>query len=212
MASVAFTEFLPDVLLEATGVPDPVAIAAVRNACFDFCKASLLWNDVQDPEAYTAGVAEYQITPPSGAQIVAVRHINLDENNVVYPVSLDDLVAAKPSWASAQGRIVTYVQPSPDTVRFVSVPDVGGTFVANAAYAPTRSATAVDSRIYNQYLEVIKYGALWKLKSMAGQPWADPTGAATYESRFLMGINDATIERQRSNSAAVLRVTTRGLA
>lgn len=206
MATVTLEQFLPEVLLECPGVPNPVAINALRNACFDFCRKSLFWNETQAQVAYVAGTSEYALTPVTDAQIVSVLSLNVDEKYAIYPWPLDQVVSARPNWATAEGSVMGFVQPKPGTVVLISVPDTAGYFVPAVAYAPTRSATAVDERLYNQYLETIKYGALWKLKMMAGQPWADPSGAAYYEGHFWMGVGAATIERNRSNSRASVRV------
>ena len=209
MASVAFDQFLPEILLEVPSVPEPVAINAVRNACFDFCRDSLWLSRYADPETYTDGVATYELSADGGEQIVAVMHITIDGVKTVYPWALEDVVSAKPNWSTATGTIDGYVQPSPDVVSFVAVPNTSGTFVANLAVAPARTATAVDARIFNLHLETIKYGALWKLKSQAGQPWSDAAGASLNEQRFLMMVNQAVIERTRGNTRAALRVAPR---
>ena len=209
MATVTLEQFLPEVLLECHGVPSPVAINAVRNACYDFCRDSLLWSETQDPVAYAAGEATYQLDPATDAQILTVITLNIDQKQTIYPWILEDVAAARPGWASDRGVISGFIQVQPDTIVLIAVPDSAGTFTPTVAYAPTRSAGSVDARLYNQHLETIKYGALWKLKMMAGQPWADPAGASYYENHFWMGVGAATIERNRGNSRAAMRVAPR---
>lgn len=209
MASVSFDLFLPEVMPECPGVPTPVAVNAIRNACFDFCRKSLVWNEIQDAEGYSAGVAEYQISAPSGAQVVSVLSINLDGERVVYPATLPDVAAARPDWQVKQGAIDGFVLTSRDTLRFVAVPDKRGTFSAYTAYAPLRTATSIDAGIFDLYLETIRSGALWKLKSMMGQPWSDPAGAQYHEMLFRTKLGEAVTDRTRGNSSAVLRVAPR---
>lgn len=206
MASVAFDLFLPEVLPECPGVPEPVAINAIRNACFDFCRRSLVWSEFQDAEAYQADIAEYQVSAPSNAQVAVILGITLDDKRTIYPASIDEIAAGRPAWRTATGAIEWFVTSDPDTFRFVAVPDVDGTFVAQVAYTPKRTATTTDASLYNFYLETIKYGSLWKLKSMLGQPWSDPAGATTHFQMFQQGIGKAITERTRSNSRAALRV------
>lgn len=209
MASVPLEDFLPEVMLEATGVPLPVAINAVRNACFDFCRRSLIWNEVQDAEAYSAGEPTYQLSAPNGAQVISVLSVNVDDRLVVFPYSTEEVSAARPNWQSHTGAIEGFVQPARDTVRFFSVPEGSGTFVPFVAYAPKRNAGTVDAVLYDTYLESIKYGALWKLKIMQGQPWSDPAGASYYERLFQSKTAEATIDRTRGNTRTVLRVAPR---
>lgn len=207
--AVSFDQFLSEINPECPGVPNPVAINAVRNACFDFCRESLWWNEVQDPYSYSQGVSQYQIDAPNGAQIAGVLNLNLDEKRVIYPTPTEQVSEALPGWASTQGNIIGFAQPALNTVQLFPVPQENGYFIPMVAYAPSRSATSIDDRIYNLHLETIKYGALWKLKMMAGQPWADPAGAAYYEGHFWMGVNAATVERNRGNTRATMRVAPR---
>ena len=212
MASVTFDQFLPEIYPEVAGVPHPVAVNAVRNACFDFCRQSLIWNEFQDDETYTAEVAEYQVVAPADAQVVQILSIGLSDGRTLYPQSVDDIVAVRPQWRSHVGTIECYVQSSPDTLRFVSIPDAGGTYTVQAAYAPTRTASSVDDLLYNLYLESIKHGSLAKLKAMSGQPWSDPAGAAAHQQIFVQGISRAVTERTRGNSRASLRVANQWFA
>jgi hypothetical protein len=209
MASVAFEAFLPEVLLEAPGVPNPVAINAIRNACFDFCRDSLWLTQLGSDTAYTTGTQDYTLVPPADTRVVGVLSVVLDNDRAIYPWSMEETVVARPGWQTETGPIAGYVQQSPSTMSMVPIPTQDGTYKPLLAIAPSRTATTVDDRLYDYHLESIKYGALWKLKSMVGQAWADPTGASLYEQRFLMMVNQATIERLRSNSRASMRVAPR---
>lgn len=209
MASVALDLFLPEVRPESPGAPAPVALNAIRNACYDFCTKSLLWNEVQDPYAYSAGVAEYQIDAIPDSQVVSVLLVTINDAFALTPTVLEDLARKRPSWASAQGAIQGFVQPQPDTIRFYAVPSDSGAFTPHVAYAPTRAAATIDARVYNQHLETIKHGALWKLKQMLGKDWSDPGGAAYHEAHFRAGVGAAIVERNRGNSRASLSVEMR---
>lgn len=209
MASVTFDKFLPEVMPECSGVPEPVAINAIRNACFDFCRQSLFWTVTLDPVAYTANVAEYDVDAPSGAVPVMVMNLVLDDSRTVTSYSLDNVAAVLPSWRTATGPIAGFMQPSNDVIRFVPIPSTSGVFVPTVAYAPERDATTVESSIYTLYLETIKYGALAKLKAMPGQPWSDPAAAMQYDRLFSKGIGDATIARTRGNGRTSLSVEMR---
>ena len=206
MASVTFDQFLPEIQTEVTGVPYPVVINAIRNACFDFCRYSLVWNEFQDPEQYSQGTAEYQVSPPTGAQVVQVLSITLDDGRTLAPGSIDETVKVRPQWRLAEGVVEWFVQSAPDTFRFVAVPNTSGSYTVQAAYAPLRTATSVDASVYNLYLESIKYGTLWKLKAIANQAWSDAEGSAYNQKLFQQAIGRAISERTRSNSRAALRV------
>lgn len=207
MATVALEQFLPEVLVEVEGVPSITATGALRNACFDFCRKSLAITELLPPVAYTQGTQTYSLTSPVWAQIVAVLNITVDSKTTIYPWAMDDVVANRPSWTSDVGVVRGFVQPELAVVSLLAIPDSSGVFQPQVAYAPTRTTEEVDARLFNIYLETIRYGALWKLKAMASRPWSDPQGAVYYEGRFWMGVNAAVIERNKSNSRAALRVS-----
>lgn len=206
MDSVALDLFLPEVFTEAQGAPTPVVLNAVRNACFDFCRKSLWLNYVESPVQYTAGVQTYTLTPPQDMQVLGVMDINLDGVRTIYPWPRDDVAALRPAWQSDKGLVEGFVQLANNTVSLVKVPDTNGQFTPTVAYAPTRDAATIDRRIYDLHLEAIKYGALWKLKSATDQPWSDKAGAQMYEKLFLVAVNNATVERLRTNTRASVRV------
>jgi hypothetical protein len=209
MPSVAFDQFLPEILPDVPGVPHPMAINAIRNACYDFCWKSLLWNVAMDAEPYLAGTAEYSLAPPSNAQVVAVLSLALDDTTVLYPVPYDDLSRANPDWQVRTGSPSMYTQPDTATIRLFPTPETDGTFRVVAAFAPTRRATATEAFLFDQHLDTIRYGTLAKLKSSFNQPWSDPAGAAHMEQRFMHGVLAATVQRNKGNARADLRVASR---
>ena len=193
-------------MLDCAGAPEPVVINAVRNACFDFCRDSLWLNEFLPAVSTTAGVGSYTLTPPTDTMIVSVLNLNYEELGLLYPQNFENTVAARRDWASQLGTPQWFVQPAPDVVTLVNIPDRDGSFVAMVAFAPTRAATTVDAKVYNMHLETIKYGALWKLKQISNQPWSDPAGASAYAGMFWKGVNTAAMERNVGNSRSELRV------
>ena len=209
MPSVAFEAFLPEVLPEAHLAPQPLAISAIRNACYDFCRSSLVWTEVQDPTNYSKGVADYDLDAPSGAQVISLLSLIVDGTRAVYPTTIEAVVATKPGWTTDTGPVTAYLQKTPSSVTLISVPDTDGVFVPTVAYTPTRKSTSIDSTIYELYFEAIKYGALWKLKATTNTPWADPTGAVYYERLFKAKTLEANNERVRGNARTSVSVAPR---
>lgn len=210
MGTAALEDFLTGVVPEVPGVSDPAAVGAIRNACYDLCAKSLVWNEVQAPVAYTASDPSYQIdTPDANTQVAMVLNVTVDDKYTIHPTTLEHLAMVMPDWRVAEGGIVGYFQSNPDEIRFVRIPDVDGTFTATVAYAPTRSATHISDILVSTYYETVVHGALWKLKRNPSQPWADEAGARYYEKLFRSGVADAIADRTRANSRALLRVAPR---
>lgn len=205
MASVSLEKFLPFVVAECLGAPEPTAIDALRNACFDFCRRSLWWTERQDPDAYVEGTSEYQLMAPPGAVIVAVQSVNLDGERVLTATVAEDVDRSMPGGWTSTGPVKAFVQPRPDTIQLIPVPNKSGTFACIAAFAPSRATPTVPDGLFTYYLETIVQGALSKLKRMPGQSWTDPAAAVAYERLFLMGINAVLLERNRGPMRAGLR-------
>lgn len=210
MTPVSYDAFLPEVLPECAGIPEPLAINAVRNAAIDFCRRTLIWNEVQDAEVYTAGVGTYDLGGSASATPVFVFSVNLDENRVIRPRPVDEVVSARPAWATRTGNVEFFMQMDPTTFSMISVPETSGTYRAHVAYAPTRNSGTCNNLLFNAYLETIKAGALYRLKSMPGQPWSDPASAKEYRTLFNVGCSGAIADRLRGISGAILQVEPRG--
>ena len=206
MASVSLDKFSPFVVAEAPGVPEPVALDAVRNACFDFCRRSLWWTERMDTEAYASGESTYQVLAPPGAVVVAVLSVNIDGERIVAPSVMEDVDRSAPgAWATA-GPVATFVQLAPDVLQFLPTPNKSGVYTCIAAFAPSRSATSVPDSLFSHYFETIVHGAISKLKRMPGQAWSDPSGALFYDQLFWKGVNSALLERNRGPARAEMRV------
>lgn len=206
MASVPLEKFLPFVVAECLGAPEPTAVDALRNACFDFCRRSLWWTERQDSEVYTAGVGEYQLMAPPGAVVVSVQSVNLDGERTIKATVAEDVDRAMPAGWTNTGPVQAFVQPRPDTIQFIPAPDKSGSFVCIAAFAPSRTTQTVPDGLFHYHLETIVQGALSKLKRMPGQAWTDPAAAVAYERLFLTGINAVLLDRNRGPMRAGLRI------
>ena len=209
MASVPLEKFLPFVVPEVLGVPEPVALDAVRNACFDFCKRSFWWTERLDAEPYSAGEGVYQLLPPSGAVFISVLSLNLDGQRSVAASTLEDVDRGAPDMWARTGEVQTFVQPAPDTVQLIPAPNKAGVFSCVAAFAPSRTALSVPDGLLTYYLETIAHGALSKIKRVPNMPWTDPSGAAYYDRLFWEGVNSALLDRNRGPARSEMRVALR---
>lgn len=206
MASVLLEKFLPFVVVECMSAPEPMVVDALRNACFDFCRRSLWWTDRQDADTYASGASEYQLMSPPGAVIVAVQSLNLDGERALAPSVAEDVDRMFPGGWAGSGPIQAFVQPQPDVIQFIPTPNKSGTYACIVAYAPSRTTLSVPEGLFTYYLETIVQGAISKLKRMPGQAWTDPAAAVAYERLFLLGVNNALLERNRGPVRAGMRV------
>lgn len=206
MSTVALEAFLPEVLPGVEGVSYPLALGAVRNACMEFCRRTLTWADTME-DAYIHGVGEYDLSGPSGSQVLKALSVVIDGVVPLTPVTLDAVDSWKKDWRTAPGAVTHFVQTSASTLNLIAVPEKDGALVVRVACAPTPKSTQVGAVLFDLYQETIKHGALYRLRSVAGTPWFDPSVAGYHQMEFQRGVSAAIVERNRSNSRASLRVS-----
>ena len=207
--TVALETFIPDIAVECSGASNPLILSAVRTAAIEFCRKSLYWQEEMDPVPIIKGVAEYELSPGVGVQIVRIMSVNIDGDGTLPPLTLEQVERALPQWRTVQGDPAGFVAINPETFRLTPVPDTAGTLNATVAYAPTRTGGVVPDAIYDQHFEVIKHGTLSRLKAMMGHAFYDPQAAIYYTGRFNAGVNAAAVERNKGFSRANLRVEPR---
>lgn len=211
MATTAFTAFLPEILPHLPACADIVAVNAVRNACIDFCTGSLVWNETQDAEAVTAASFPYDLSAPADARVCAVMSLRMN-GKPLHPVFLDALEGVYQWDTHTSSSPDYYCQTSPDQLIVYPRLDASVDMVLRCAYAPTRTATGVETYVYAEYLEEIAAGALGKLMKLPGQPWSNPELGAYHSSMFEQAISDAAIRVNKSFSRAPTAIVMRPLA
>lgn len=206
MTTVAFTQFLPEVLPSVQGCSDILALNAIRNAAIEFCGSTMYWQETQDPVTLTAADLPYDFEAPTGANVIQPLSIRCNGSNVV-PKSLDWLDANIPNWATLVADYPSfYYQPNPNQMVLVGQPSTSVDLTIRVAYIPARTATGVDQTLYQYYLEAIAFGALTRLCAVPGQPWTNPEVAQYSRAMFNNAMTDATIEANKSYDRGGLKV------
>ena len=206
MATVDFEDFCPEVAAECAGAPDSLIISAVRDASRDFCRRTLTWQNDPVSLPYADGTSDYFLDVPDEAQVVLVVSIVADSARRLVPATLDLLEARWPGWREASGAPRGFLVVDSKTVRFVPTPDADGDYVATAAFMPSSTATTLDAEVYDRYYDVIKSGALARLKTHTAEMFFDPSGAAFHRQLFIAGATAATADRNRGMARGVLYV------
>ena len=208
MASL--TEFRSRVLPNIPDCPDMVADQAVLDACIEFCERS---NIVRATLAQiTLTIAQFQVTPapPASQKIVQIKQVWIDGTEIS-PAS-EDSTGVFGFVTAVAGQTVTLGQPrifseiSPGLLAMYPRPDKAYVCTVRAATKPSRSATAVDDVLLEDWAGAIAAGALSILFDMSA-PWADPAKAKRERAKFDSAIGNALIEATRGRNRAEDRVT-----
>lgn len=212
------SEFLPEILPQVAGCPNPLAKNAVRNAAITFCERTRAYrkelaaiNLVVDTKDYLYTL----FTLPTDTVVwrpIRVAVIDGTEETKLDPTTPQDLDSDHKyaNWRTETGTpFAYYAMAGNTTLRVVWTPDTsitGGLFL-EAALKPSKAAAEVEDAFFNQFYDDIAAGALGELLSMAGEPWTNAVKAADKLARFNRAIADHTVDASEGNADAPLRTT-----
>lgn len=188
---------LPYLLADVPGVPDITAKQALILTAMDFCRQTLVWDEIQDPVDLEENVGEYDLDVPIGASIAAVKGVWC-MNQELAPVTLSRLAQIMPNWSVATGNLPVYYNSPADSavLRVYPIPvGVNGTQITiRAAYAPTLTANTLPDSVVNEYLDTLVAGAKHRLMMTPGKSWSNPQLSAYHRQEYEDGLVKAKID------------------
>ncbi len=187
MATATYSEFLPHLLPWAVGCPDPTAINAVRNAAIEFCTRTKIWQETQDAETIAVGALPFELSGPSGANVVQVLSCKVD-GQALDAVTIDYLDASVSRWEDQSGTPSNFFQPSLLELNFFPQPTAAISLRLRVAYAPSRSSTTLDRAVFENYAPTITAGALSALLLIPEVPFGNPKLASFHQANFEGGV------------------------
>ncbi len=207
--AVNYDVFMPYLVPLLPAVSEPAGIMAVRSACIDFCKGSLLLQQQMDAISTAAGESVYEIDVPTKMMLVQVMALYHD--NVFLPRFSVAGIAARFSgdWQLMSGTPTVFTQLNPDEITLALTPDTSSTNALTGliALAPSRdSVTLEDEQLFDRYVEVIVRGAAAKLSAIPNQPFSNATAAMVYNRQFNADVANVRAAVTAGQNASQLRV------
>jgi len=209
MTYVPYDGFLQEVLPQCPGVPELVAINAIRNAAIDFCEQSQ-W--LQYPAAAIDGVANqavYALAVLTDTRVSMITDAWWDTLRLI-PKSEDQLAQLfGADWRTMQGGPNYYLRDTdPTSITVVPYPIISepGALTMKTTLCPTRASMTVDPNLIEYWLEPIASGAKARLMAMPGQPYFNRTSALAEALMFRKGVSDAKIQVNRGLGRAVVNM------
>lgn len=212
MSSTTLEAFLPHILVDVPECPEPVALNAIRSALIELCDTALVWRENLDPLALTPGEAVYDLDTPPQSRVATIIDVTSEQTRRIMPVDREWLFRFDPLWAQRSGRVQWYLQPDPETVQFVRVPDEPQTLFIHCAFAPSRAGTTVPSYLFEQYLETVRYGAWARLMAQPAKPWSNAQLAMVHGRMFAAAITDNQVEVTKGRVRSSTTVQSRPFA
>ncbi len=190
--------------LDIPGVPEPVAVNAIRKAAIEFCDRGLVWVVSHDPVILSAGESTYPFEPDSGTVVARVEQAWVDGVDIT-PKTRLDLQNAYTNWPTITGAPKHYLQENTEEIILFPKPASAQTLTMKVALKPSRKSTGVEGWLIEKYLEEIMHGAAWKLLEIPGKPWTDGAAAMYHKGAFDAAITNAQLAAAKGMGKAPLR-------
>lgn len=205
-------EFLPYILPEVLGAPEPVVTGRLLLVAGDFCRRTLAWTEVQDPVALVDATKDYAIVAPTDGRAYTVRDVWCGNRRLVAK-TLTEIQRDYTDWSTATGNEPSYytaavtrgeirVFPTPDNV-------TTETITMRAAYEPTLTATTLPDFLGREFMDVMASGVKSHLMLMPGVSWSNPALAEFYGQKYESGVLDARIRELHDRVPGRLTVASR---
>jgi hypothetical protein len=166
-----------------------MAQQALLDAAIVFCEDSQAVRSSLDTVYLVAGVAQYELDPPTAQAIATVLDVVIDGERL-RSVYFDEVASLKPqkgkptSYYTSRdgGAVVLHLYPTPDQ-RY--------TAAVTVAARPTRSATVFDDDLVDFWADAVLSGAIGRLCAIPGQPFTSVELAVAAGSAAVSKSRDA---------------------
>lgn len=194
------SEFLPYVLPSVPACPDTLAEQAVLSACIEFCRTTMLVQELTT-DTLVKDTADYTVEVPVGQTLIKVLGVWVGDKRLS-PTTIETVrsgLALRGSTAKEQvsnNAPQVYFQKTP-TSQEISVYPVPAEpysdgLAIRAAFAPSRTATAVADVLFDSWTEEIAWGALARLHSIPEQSFYSLQLSELHKQKFSSALRKAS--------------------
>lgn len=191
MATTEFSalQFLNKVLPRVPGCLNDVAVDAIRDAAIDFCEQTQAWTYSHPDINMVANTASYTLSPLAGTKVHVLHWVWYRPNGrILWPKGQDRLARIYRDWRNATATEPTYITSldlDANTFQLVPKPTTSQTNGLGPLLClkPLRTATGMDSKLVDEYLEQLVEGALARLYRIPDR-FGNEAKAAAAEARF----------------------------
>lgn len=200
--------FRPRIAPRVLTALDPTIDQAVLDTCIDFCEQTLIVKATLDSFSTVAATREYDLDATSVMENVCrVMRVWCSEtelgataeDDVNSPFAYVDAITGS---TNSRSMPRCYTETSPGVLGLMPTPDAAYQMTIRAAMKPKRSATTVQDILYENWVEAIVDGALFRLYSMPGMAFSNTGMAGVHGALYKKGVNAALLEASRGRTRA----------
>lgn len=184
------------------GCPDPTISQAIIDTCIHFCEMSMIDRRRLDAVQTSAGNQSVDLDLPPSTRAVRVLNVQVDGVNI--EAAPDDVFSYETAINGSVGKPRGYIYQD-GALLLYPIPDATYTVSVQVALKPTRSATTVHDKLFEDWADVIASGSISRLMAMPAD-WTNGPLAAVYQTAYTVGLNRAMLESSREKTRATLRV------
>ena len=210
---IQWEQFLPEVMIDLPGVPEPLAIHHIRNAAMQFCEETRLWSEYLDAISVQANEGEYTLDGPQHTNVVDILSASFNGSPLGGPFSESELDKKRPGWREETGAQPFLCAKKGNLIRLIPIPTEAAANALRAAVAVKPALTAHEGPdfLLADWHEAIGYGAKERLLMVPGKDWTNADLALYFGKQFRKKVNDGRAKFLKGGSRSVtMKATTLG--
>ncbi len=195
-------ELLPDVAVNARGVPRRILVQAFRRAVREFCRRTRWSTRTLPVIATVVDTVQYTLLlDPADDQVevIGVRWARINTGGkwerlterFVDAVRLND-GSSEPDGYEYRPHGLIALDPPPNGIWNVTV---------KAIVQPIRGATSIDDNLLVDWEDGLKAGTLYHLYRMPGVAWTNPAESSVQHDLFMRAVHSAKSDVARNYNA-----------
>ena len=181
---------MPYVVTDLPGCPDPLIKQFARETVREICEDTLQWQVELWPMSLIKGQNDYDL-------------VIEDDSDGCYEIEKVMEVWVKGSQKTA---LRDYYLPSFNQLFMTGAPGAteAGKLEIRVAIKPKPASKEIEERFFNEWIQLIRFGILYKLKAQPDKTWTDAQGAAFYRSEYQRETSEMEAQRILKDTTGVL--------
>lgn len=195
--------FLPRLMPSLPGCPDPLVRQSLVDAAIEFCEETGLVRVTSEAQAAVAGQSAYDIDVPTQQRVCLTQRAWYGTRELIaLPSASISSVLAYDTPAGAdvlQGEPKFFFESAPGEISVLPTPKVSTAAMLTFRFTakPTRAATQLDDRLFEDWVEALVAGALARLHAIPDQPFSSSAASSIRRAEFQFYIGRARSEALR---------------
>jgi hypothetical protein len=179
-STINVSQVLPFVLPDVPGAPDALVARHIMFTANDFCIATGVWDEIQDPTTVIDKIYQYEVDVPKSAQVATIKNIWMPNRELI-PATMNQIQQFIPNWQTSAGSEPVYYNAAQDwtTFRIFPIPENANKvkMTLRVAYAPDQFGSVLPSFLVDRWLDEITAGAKARLQAVPGKSWTNRADA-----------------------------------